>query len=374
MKNKRYIALLMLVVLMFTSLTACRSAQKYDDTGAEVPKLLGTVQTIYVDGENTNGGGGGDVIEDTTTNEDTTVNEQTTTDTTVENTTAANTTTESGDDDTNTEKKPISCMSFNVLNGYGNNNDFSDPAIREKWVVEIVKERDPDLVGFQETGYISISWKDKLYNDLCANGDYDMMVLDEQEGCTLGQNTTGAGLIIIWKKDRFELKDDGCFQYTQYSKQIRFFQWVKLYDKKYDKTIFMTNTHLSINSDSQSGDVNGGIALRNSEAQELYSFWKKNVTDDTVLFATGDYNAKLTEVAHRTFQTNGTFMPSNELAFEYDGTAYVDFVYTTPHNVEVEKSITLSYSFKDRLDKQDLPDTYYAPSDHNPVMMWGFYK
>lgn len=378
MKNKRYIALLMLVVLMFTMMTGCRQAQKYEDTGAEVPKIPGTAQTITVtqtgiDDETSSTDTPMD--QNTTVVEDTTSNNEATTNTDATTSTSNTTTTDSGDEDpAEGEEKPISCMSFNVLNGYGNNKDYSDPALREKWVVEIVKDNDPDIVGFQETGYVSISWKGELYNDLCADGDYDMMVLDEQEDCKLDKNTTGAGLIIIWKADRFELKDNGCHEYTQYSKQTRYFQWVKLYDKKYDKTVYVTNTHLSIDADSQKGDKDAGIALRNSEAQELQAFWKKNVTGDAVLFATGDYNAKQSEAAHKTFQTGGTFMPSCELAWANDGKSFIDFVYTTPATIEVDESFTIERTFKDKVDNQDLPATYYRASDHSPRMMRGFYK
>lgn len=272
------------------------------------------------------------------------------------------------------EDKPVSVMSFNVLNGYGNNHDFSDPAIREKWVVEIVNEHSPDLIGFQETSNVSILWREELHNDLCKNGVYDHRDLEDEEDFMLTQMTTGAGLMIFWKADRFEYVDSGCYEYTYFSSQVRYYQWVKLHDKIYDKDVVMTNTHLSINSDSYDGDVEGGIQLRKDEGQELYDFWKANVTGDTVLFATGDYNARDGELIHGVLQTDGTFMPSCDIAYAYDGKTSIDFVYTSPATVEVEEVQTLIYDFRDQMEDQTKDDTYYRASDHHPVMTWAHYK
>jgi len=278
----------------------------------------------------------------------------------------------------NTEKedtmKPVSVMFFNILNGWGSNKNYSDPAIREKWVVEIVKEQSPDLIGFQETSNRSIVWKDELHKDLCGNGGYDHRALDQETGFKLKEMTTGAGLIIFWKADRFDYVASGCHEYTQPSKQIRYFQWVKLYDKVYGKNVVMTNTHLSINSDSKAADDMGGIALRNSEARELYDFWQKNVAQDAVLFATGDYNGTIYETLHNTLQTDKRFLPSIQVAQEYDGKARIDFVYTSPATVGVLKAQTLSYSFEDRLEDKNLEATFYKASDHAPVMTWAYYK
>lgn len=274
--------------------------------------------------------------------------------------------------------KKVSIMSFNIMNGWGNNSDYAPPAFREKWVARIVNEQNPDLIGFQETSDCCIVWENELNKDLCENGAYDYRALSQEEDFKLKKMTTGAGLIIMWKKDRFELKDSGCFEYTPFSRQVRYYQWVKLYDKVYDKNIVMTNTHLSIDSDSKpKGEeftAADGHAVRNIQAGELFGFWKENVTGDAALFATGDYNSLLTEMDHTTFQQDGLFMPSCNIAEVYDEKSLIDFCYTSPATVGVDEVKTLAYLFRDDIKIQDLPDTFYRASDHNPVMTWAYYK
>ncbi len=274
--------------------------------------------------------------------------------------------------------KKVSIMSFNILNGWGNNQDYAPAAFREKWVVRIVKDQDPDLIGFQETSNTCIVWEDELNKDLCENGAYDYRALSQEENFKLHKMTTGAGLIIMWKKDRFELLDSGCHEYIPFSKQIRYYQWVKLHDKKYDKTIYMTNTHLSIISDSRpKGEEvtnEDGYAVREFQAGELFSFWKENVTGDNVLFATGDYNSLLTERNHAVFQQDGLFAPSCNIAAVHDEKSRIDFCYTSPATVGVDEVKTLAYLFRDDIKIQELPDTFYRASDHNPVMTWAYYK
>ncbi len=269
-------------------------------------------------------------------------------------------------------------MSFNVLDGYGNDNNYSEPAIREKWVVEIINEQSPDLIGFQEAAYNAITWKDELQKDLCENGEYNYRALDQEENFALEKMTIAAGLIIFWKADRFELVESGCHQYsyTKEVKPVRYFQWVKLYDRVYDKNIVMTNTHFSLAADTESKAAAEGVMVRNSQANTLYHFWKANVTEDTVLFATGDYNSKNFEDSHKTLQTGKQFLPSFDIAVDFDGNTGtgVDYIYTSPATVTVAKATALSYDFAEKLEDKSLNDTYYRASDHAPIMTWAYYK
>lgn len=274
--------------------------------------------------------------------------------------------------------KKISVLSFNILAGVGPGRNYSAPALREKWIVQIVADLNPDLIGFQETNIEGINWEEKLREDLCDKGVYEYRALRQEADFRLPKMSVGSGLIIYWKKDRFTLIDSGCHEYTPFSRQIRYFQWVKLHDKKYDKTIVMTNTHLSIDEDAtpreQPFTHEDGITVRNKEAGELFGFWKENVTGDTVLFGTGDYNGTEKESGHATLQQDGLFLPSYRIAAKDDHNSCIDFCYTSPASFAVDEKRTLHYTFRDQIAVQDLDDTYYCASDHDPVMTWGHYR
>ena len=155
----------------------------------------------------------------------------------------------------------ITCMGFNVL-AYGTNGAES-PEERYPYVITTIKDEMPDLIGIQEAcekGCSSsgnpqntLDWVIELGRDLGELG-YDYSALKDQKGFVHPKQNIGSGLMIFYKRDRFEVTDSGAFSYPY--DPYRYFHWAKLHDNKHDRDVLFTNTHFS----EQVGlEVIGGI-------------------------------------------------------------------------------------------------------------------
>ncbi len=262
----------------------------------------------------------------------------------------------------------ISVMSYNVL--FGGDDTYAASSVRMPMAVDIVKRYNPDLIGFQEVTTSSANnWVSYLKNSTTGiSSTYGLAVM--QDSMTI----VGSALIIAYRKSRFTLEDSGYTEFSNSGKQKRKFQWVKLTDKTNGKTIIMTNTHLSINSDNTANPTaQGGVDLRRSQAQQLKAFWESKAGANTVLFATGDYNTSLSnEGAYETTDametmTSGIYKMGAQIAhtadsFSHDYETFID-------HVIVNSNVT------DVVEHHRIMDTYggVRPTDHRPMIIYANY-
>ncbi len=270
------------------------------------------------------------------------------------------------------------CMSFNVLMYDTHGTGYAAPKTRAPWIVDTVKEYDPDLLGMQEVTKAESSTDNfDMYQYLVDSfsSKYDHRSLIDEKGkagSTLATEklTIGSGLVIFWKKDRFELKDSGAKVYT--NDPGRHFQWVKLYDKEAKVTFIMTNTHFCINPN---GDSTGkqGAANRAVQANELLSFWKKNVDESTPLYATGDYNHGTGEQAFAVLNSEN-YKNSRDIALSANATSGIDYIYVNHDAQEVFKYHRCNETYEPagvNKPAEDQPrNPAYCPSDHYAIVAY----
>lgn len=194
------------------------------------------------------------------------------------------------------------CMSFNILGVDEAGKDLYAPSeIRCECIARYLSEMKTDIVGIQEAGshHRLYNWMENLSRRIDENGVYGVAKIDDDEEFTATTQTfedkkvpLSVGLIILYKKDKFDLIERGAHRYSTDELQERYFQWVHLRDKENDRDIFVTNTHWSINWD-KNGKVSPewGAIYRTKQANELRSFWEEKVGNN-ILFATGDYNCR----------------------------------------------------------------------------------
>ena len=251
----------------------------------------------------------------------------------------------------------ISCLSFNILAYNTGSSSYALPQDRAPGVIEVIRNSGADIVGVQEASQTGtdepFDWVETLTGQLADLYDA-RVILDDTP--SFWRTPISAGLIIFYRKGRFSLEDSGCYEY--YDDPNRYFQWVKLKDDAAGgKTLFVTNTHLSIES-------GGGNEARVGEATELYEFWRDTVGDNA-LFATGDYNCYDGDDPHLVLQ-QGAFFPS--YTFVENSSAGYDFCYINKDHMNMlrynmmEKDFTMSNGETVRL------------SDHSPVMSFAAYK
>lgn len=258
----------------------------------------------------------------------------------------------------------ISCMSFNVLGC--ETKGYEPRAVRGPHLHELILEHDTDLVGVQEanSGSKTFDFCDALAYPLCVTGPYACSQLRHQAGFQekVGRQPNGAGLIIFYKKDRFELLAEGAHKYTSTERQVRYFQWVRLLDKESGKEIVMTNTHWSINWDEE-GKVSAeaGDKHRTKQAHEILAFWKGNA-DDAVLFATGDYNCKEDSKWYKIAAADKFKGAQQVIVPAVESMRDVDQCFVNSETVTVER-----FEFIDAEIKEG--DRTFRYSDHRPLIV-----
>ena len=284
----------------------------------------------------------------------------------------------------------ISCMSFNILACDTHQHGWELPSKRLAYVMETIRMEDPDLLGIQEAcdqpckpekiaeRGCEMNWCETMLKTVPELG-YEAVALRDQQGFVKEKMSIGCGLIIYYKKDRFEKLEDGCEVFGHDT--ARYFQWVKLLDKKYNRKVLFTNTHFSINpkvGDTKSGMA--GEAYRTTQAVKLLKFWLKNCEEDTALFATGDYNSIPTSNA-QTLLRSQQFKPSQIIAERSDerGTVHlkkishtIDYCYVNPTAQNVKEYKVMANRF-DATPTEQFPRAGYA-SDHRAIMTYCDYK
>lgn len=254
----------------------------------------------------------------------------------------------------------ISCISFNVLSYDTHSAGYAEPAERAELVVDFLREQKADLVGLQEvTNAHGYDWVKTIREGLSDLYDF-RMVIEEEGEVPYTTMSIATGLMFLYRKDRFELKESGGFEYWDDSRACH---WIRLYDSRAGRDVYFTNTHFSIDG----GSFLNGNRLRCGEALELLSFWK-NTVGDNALFATGDYNSKSYDDPHLLILQKSCYQPSCDVALESDGASTLDFCYVNTKATDVER-----YEF---LDKGYRGEDGIAldMSDHNPVLTVAVYK
>lgn len=272
---------------------------------------------------------------------------------------------------TNDESTDITCVSFNILGV--DSNGYLPCNMRAGFLSEFLLQINADLIGLQEAGSHSFDWTKELYNAVCKDDVYAGCRIKDEEGFQTttvtadGKTPNSAGLMILYRTDRFELEESGAQRYTSTEKQERYFQWAKLKDKKTGETVYMTNTHWSINWDSEGKESKlAGNQHRTKEANELRGFWE-NVVGDNLLFATGDYNCLQTYDEYQLLG-QGIYKEANEV-FEFKGRplTHIDNCF-----INSERQDVLEYRFLE--DKFEFGAAEYAYSDHQPLLVKVSYK
>lgn len=269
----------------------------------------------------------------------------------------------------------ISCMSFNVLTWWkGYEHWCMSEEIRQPESVKLILKYEPDLLGIQEADNYLSYWCDYLSARLQQTGIYRCLKMEDEAAYTKiykdhsrPHQLCSSGLMIFYRRERFDLLDHGGFQYTSADNQGRYFQWAKLKDKKTDQVVYMTNTHWAINyTEDAKPSVEAGDRHRTVEAKELLHFWETEVGDN-LLFATGDYNAaydsKWIDIAR-----GGIYKEAQDV---FDGKPIterkIDHCFINPNLQKVEECNFIKDTFV-----YDGVETHY--SDHWPFWIKTSYK
>ena len=262
----------------------------------------------------------------------------------------------------------ISCMSFNIL-GVEGYEGYLPVETRAQHLQKYLNESGMDLIGLQEAGSHDYDWQEFFVSRLERDGVYKAVTIgaekayDEQAtrypAYPPNRVSNSAGLIILYKPERFELLETGSQRYTSTELQERHYQWAKFTDTYTGETVFMTNTHWSINWDDK-GKVSAeaGDIHRTTQANELRTFWEEKV-GDSLLFATGDYNCRqntewLQSAAKGIYKPVDIIMGNEEL--------HIDHIFLNTQRCEV-----VDYKFLN--DRIVLSDGEHRYSDHDPFVV-----
>lgn len=265
----------------------------------------------------------------------------------------------------------IKCMSFNIL-GIGNQEGYLPVEVRAQHMQTYLNESGMDLIGLQEAGSHDYDWQNYFVQKLERDGIYKAVCIgnekayDEQASrYPAGRVSNSAGLIILYKADRFELLESGSQRYSSTELQERHFQWAKFTDTYTGETVFMTNTHWSINWDEK-GKVSpeAGAIHRTKQANELRTFWEEKV-GDSLLFATGDYNCRQ-NTEWLQLAAKGAYKPV-DIIVGNEEELHIDHIFLNTDRVEVVEHQFLS----ERIVQEDGEHRY---SDHDPLVVTVKYK
>ena len=342
MKNKiRSVAAILMMTMALLLFTAC-SGRTYNDakTTGQIIKLQKSLnnQTVTVPGDkilvtpaddNNNNNNNGSTVtpsddnnngNNETPDDDNNKNNNGNNETPDDNNNNNNNNNGSKDDD---QPYSTSCMSFNVLAYDTHSTGYAAPSVRADYIIKTIQKYDPDLLGCQEVmAGASQNGNFDTYSALNnALTSYSHRALIEEAGSATKALNIASGLVIYYKTNRFEVKDHGAKVYNADS--ARHYQWIKFYDKQEKVSIIMTNTHFSINPNS---NRDAGIQLRANEANELLAFWKKMCGTNIALYATGDYNHTMDENAY-TVLSGANFSSSRDISEKDNANSSIDFVY-----------------------------------------------
>lgn len=246
----------------------------------------------------------------------------------------------------------ISVMSLNVLDYNTTSNSYDTPLARSRAIISMILEKEPDVIGVQEAcqgcadnGYFN--WVSALERNL--SDIYDCRVLTDENAVS---TTITHGLLILYKKDRFELQKSGAAAYS--ADTDRYYQWIQLSDNQAGSTpVYFYNTHLTVNSGSAAVEKQ-----RNCLAQLR-----------TAMNSTGGFSAPSFVLG----DFNGKYSVENALVNFTEGTQLIDAA-TVAGDSLASNSLdhifyNSSYTAIDRFER--IMSNMFTPalSDHNAIIL-----
>ncbi len=295
----------------------------------------------------------------------------------------------------------LTCISFNILgideaDELGVENSpvalYAPSGVRAEYIAGFLDRSGADIAGLQEAGshHGLYDWQTDFGAMVREKGTYAVASIGEESA--FAETTTtfsdksvplSAGLMILYRKDRFELVESGAHRYASAESQERYFQWVRLRDTRDGRDILVTNTHWSINRDEQGRfSLEAGARNKSIQARELREFWEKKA-GDSILFATGDYNC-MQDSEYIAIAEEGVFRTAENAAGKDWGLGdHIDNIFINPQLVEVK-----DYRFsKEKMDlaqmrprllpsyywftkeKQNAAHRFDRMSDHDPLVL-----
>lgn len=293
------------------------------------------------------------------------------------------------------------CISFNilgideadVLGVEGSETGLYAPSgVRAGYIADFLERSGADIVGIQEAGshHGLYDWQTNFGGMIEKSGRYGIVNIGNEPEYIRTTTTfadkkvpLSAGLMILYLKSRFELADSGAHRYSSKESQERYFQWAHLRDITDGRSVFVTNTHWSINRDENGRfSPEAGAANRTLQAEELLDFWKKEVGDN-ILFATGDYNCPVSAGCLSLLEKDIYRRAENATEPHTQLGPHIDNIFINSQLVNVtdchfsKEKIDLStlrpvlspayYWFMK--EKQNAPHRFDRMSDHNPFIV-----
>lgn len=191
----------------------------------------------------------------------------------------------------------LSTMSFNVRNkevfekeGMADyEKEFTHWDNRKTAIASMIADIQPDLLGVQEPSESQLN----EMKTLLAGYTWEGSLPGTDLGDLLGKTALLNGM--FYRTDKFDFVSSGTWYYGSsdgsHSGQNplsdlyrRYFQWAKLTHKQSGETVWLFNTHLPTNGEDEDG------TLRAQCMQELISKVRELVSENEVLYITGDFN------------------------------------------------------------------------------------
>ena len=280
-----------------------------------------------------------------------------------------------GDPDAPVVEKPrLKSATFNIRFLTDKDTDERSWASRKTGVVQLIKDYDFDIVGFQESRPEQRTY---LKDNLPAYTFFET----PEEPC------------MAWKTDKFVLLESGYF-YLSATPDVasnpypgwvstnpgrsRVCQWVKLEDRESGRKILQLNTHLEVTSSGTSISEEEAVTIRTKSAELICNrIAALNPGGEYVVILGGDMNSSTTEVTHTDYfkvQFTDSYYRSADLGVKEGPVAtYNAYSYEDEQRSKWYHRIDYLY-FKGALDVvkyKVIDDKYndYFPSDHWPLMV-----
>lgn len=177
-------------------------------------------------------------------------------------------------------------MSYNIRSSSMPDKGVNSWESRRQPSLDMIKDENPDLIGLQEAHgnqrEALVEGLGDIYELHCA-GNYG--VADKESGNTA----------MMWRKDRFTVKDKGIFwlsptpdelskpEWGATDRHYRTSVWALLHDNKENRDVLMCDTHLPYKMADRDA--------RDACIQLIIGRMQQKATDDMVVVITGDMNA-----------------------------------------------------------------------------------
>ena len=215
---------------------------------------------------------------------------------------------------------------------------------RVQYMRELIKQKQPDIIGFQEFDSEwqqgIVGWANDVYVDENGEAIYD----NTYNYRPYDFNTTNEGDGIFWNVSKFELIDSG-FEYVPYPGvkfvdpigHVQGMNWLKLKVRETGKVFYYINTHLSLDYRTRLASTSLLVDICTAD-EPIYDSIR--ISNDAPVFVTGDFNmcANSMEYAEMTsFFGDANIMLNTDptVSFGRWWASVIDFCFYQPEAVEV---------------------------------------